>query len=139
MYCDVAMCTYAHTHTHAHLHTHTHHGQSVIHTSTSMLCYCNLLIVHPHTNKKTAFSCHPIHHMLLFVSKLLFLLEPLLFLNCFVFQCTHLCMHTHTHHTQALACTCNCSHMFIVGVNVCLCSGNFITNYQRVSCCLLHF
>ena len=49
--------THTHTYTHRHIHTHTHtdthkyHGQSVIHTSTSGLCCC-FLIVHPHTNIK---------------------------------------------------------------------------------------
>ena len=128
-------CALIHTHAHSHTHTHvhTHHGQSVIHASTSMLCYFNLfyfLIVDQNTN--IVLSCHPIHHMFSFV----FLLEPYHCLNCLVYQCAHLCMHTYTHHTQALAYTCNCVHMFIVCVNLCF-LALAITN--RSSCCLLHF
>ena len=94
-------CALTHTHTH---NTHTYHGQSVIHTS--MLCYCNFLIVDPHTLAVILSSL---------VSKFVFQFEPSFFLNCLVFQCAHLCMHTCTPHTSAY--TCNCCHMFIFCVN----------------------
>ena len=129
--CNVHLYTHMHTHTHTHTHVHTHHGQSVIHASTSMLCYFNLfyfLIVDPHTN--IVFSCHPIHHFCISIGAV-----PLSKLSC-VSMCTFMHAHTHTHHTQALAYTCNCVHMFIVCVNLCF-LALAITN--RSSCCLLHY
>ena len=113
-------------HTHTHTHVHTHHGQSVIHASTSMLCYFNLfyfLIVDPHTNIVLA--------VILFITcfSFVFLLEPYHCLNCLVYQCAHLCMHTHTHHTQALA-----IHLQLRSHVYCLCKFEFPCsgNYQQV-------
>ena len=130
MYCDVAMCICTHTHTH----THTHNGQPVIHTSTSMLCYCNLiyfLIVHPHSN--LTLACCSLHLNLYFywslcISKL-----------SSVSMCTFMLAHTYTPHTSTSIHLQLQSQVYCLGKFVFLCSGNFITNYQQVSCCLLHF
>ena len=119
------MCTYTHTTHTQHTHTHTPHGQSFTHRYG-----INLFPNCPPTYKhKTAFSSHPIHHMFHFVSKFVFLLEPLLFRNCLVFQCAHLCLHTHTHHTPALPYTLQPqSHVYCLCKFVFPCSGN----YQQV-------
>ena len=139
------MCIYTHTCTLTHAHSHKHTQHKHVHTRT-----CAHTHTHTHTMGSQSFthqhqcfaiaiylSTH-IQNIKLFLAVILFitcfsfvfLLEPYLFLNCLVYQCARLCMHTHTHHTQALAYTCNCSHMFIVCVNLCflICSGN----YQQV-------
>ena len=110
--------THTHTHTRAYMCTHTHHGQSVIHASTSMLCYCNLfyfLIVDP----QTVFSCHPIHHMLLFCISIGAV--PFSKLSC-VSMCTFMHAHTYKHYLQLQ------SHVYCLCKFVFFCSGN----YQQV-------
>ena len=121
-------CALIHTHAHSHTHTHmyTHHGQSVIHASTSMLCYFNLfyfLIVDPHTN--IVFSCHPIHHMFLFCISIGAV--PLSKLSC-VSICTFMHAHTYTPHTSTSIHLQLQSHVYCLCKIVFLCSGN----YQQV-------
>ena len=109
-------------HTHTHTHVHTHHGQSVIHASTSMLCYFNLfyfLIVDPHTN--IVFSCHPIHHMTSIGA------VPLSKLSC-VSMCTFMHAHTYTPHTSTSIHLQLRSHVYCLCKFVFPCSGN----YQQV-------
>ena len=122
------MCTYTHTctHTHIHVHTHTHHGQSVIHASTSMLCYFNLfyfLVVDPRAN--IVFSCHPIHHMFLFCISIGAV--PLSKLSC-VSMCTFMHAHTYTPHTSTSIHLQLRSHVYCLCKFVFPCSGN----YQQV-------
>ena len=121
-------CALIHTHAHSHTHTHmyTHHGQSVIHASTSMLCYFNLfyfLIVDPHTN--IVFSCHPIHHMFLFCISIGAV--PLSKLSC-VSICTFMHAHTYTPHTSTSIHLQLRSHVYCLCKIVFPCSGN----YQQV-------
>ena len=111
---------------HTHAHVHTHHGQSVIHASTSMLCYFNLfyfLIVDPHTN--IVFSCHPIHHMFLFCISIGAV--PLSKLSC-VSICTFMHAHTYTPHTSTSIHLQLQSHVYCLCKIVFPCSGN----YQQV-------
>ena len=120
------MCTYTHTCTLTHTHMYTHHGQSVIHASTSMLCYFNLfyfLIVDPHTN--IVFSCHPIHHMFLFCISIGAV--PLSKLSC-VSICTFMHAHTYTPHTSTSIHLQLRSHVYCLCKIVFPCSGN----YQQV-------
>ena len=123
--CNVHL--YTHMYTHTHTDTHTHHGQSVIHASTSMLCYFNLfyfLIVHPHTN--IVFSCHPIHHMFLFCIFITFAVS-LSKLSC-VSMCTFMHAHTYTPHTSTSIHLQLHSHVYCLCKFVFPCSGN----YQQV-------
>ena len=118
-------CALIHTHAHSHTHTHvhTHHRQSVIHASTSMLCYFNFLIVDPHTN--IVFSCHPIHHMLLFCISIGAV--PFSKLSC-VSMCTFMHANTYTPHTSTSIHLQLRSHVYCLCKFVFPCSGN----YQQV-------
>ena len=131
----VLQCALIHTHEHSHTHTHmhaymcTHTPWAVSHSCININALLLQFILFPNcrpTNIKLFLA------VILFITcfSFVFLLEPYLFLNCLVYQCAHLCMHTHT------STTCNCSHMFIVCVNLCF-LALAITN--RSSCCLLYF
>ena len=134
--CNVHLYTHMYTHTHTHTHVHTHHGQSVIHASTSMLCYFNLfyfLIVDPHTN--IVFSCHPIHHMFLFCISIGAV--PLSKLSC-VSMCTFMHAHTYTPHTSTSIHLQLRSHVYCLCKFVFPCSGNRPTGLLVAFCTFKH-
>ena len=121
-----------HLHTYTHIHTHTPWTVSHSHININALLIAISQLL---THIQTYFSSHSIHYLFLFVSKFVFQLEPLLFLNFLVFQCAHLSMHTYTPHTSTRIHLQLLSHVCCLCKVVFLCSGNFITNRSLLAFC----